>query len=168
MPSYPPLRNVEGAEYEQPIDQNTEGVAAKGFYPQGAATSGDETVGIERDGSGNLVLKDGTTGTKTLGQIAAASSGPSNYDFLLESDPDAVNNDYTITRTSGVVTKETWIRRADSKTMKTIDYTRSSGLLTEELIKLYASDGTTVVAQLRVTYTRSGGVVVSATRDREI
>ena len=67
MPSYPPLRNVEGEEFEQPINKNTEGLVAKGFYPQ-SSSSDDENVGLERDNSNNLVLKD-TTGTKTLSQL---------------------------------------------------------------------------------------------------
>lgn len=42
--------------YQQPVDANTEGVTAGGFYPQNA-TSNDATAGLERNAGGDLVLR---------------------------------------------------------------------------------------------------------------
>ena len=76
LPFYPPLRfdgNDDAAdEYPQPIKSNTEGLIAYGFYPQGS-TGSDNSVGIERDGSGDLVLKDQYTSV-VLSQLSKNSS----------------------------------------------------------------------------------------------
>jgi hypothetical protein len=62
-----PLKDTpEG--YEEPIAV-TDGLAAGGFYPQNATS--DTAVGIERDGSGNLVLKD-ITGTFVLDDLGGS------------------------------------------------------------------------------------------------
>lgn len=72
MPVVPPLKDTaEG--YEAPVDPTTDGLAAQGFYPQVSSTP-DATVGIERDGSGNLILKDPNAGSKTLSSLSAASA----------------------------------------------------------------------------------------------
>jgi hypothetical protein len=94
--------------------------------------------------------------------------GVSEYDFLLDCEPDSVTNTNTLTRTLGSVTKETWVNTATTKIIKTIDYTRSAGVVTVELVKVFAADGTTVVAQKTINYTRSGGNVTSIATTRNI
>jgi len=155
MASFPPLRNVDGQEFEQPIDKNTEGLVAKGFYPQNSS-SNDEAAGIERDANGYLIL---------------IGKGPANQklvDWLLSNEPHHTNITYIITRSSGVVTKEEWKTTSGSVLLKSIDYTRSSGLLATEVVKVFAPDGTTVVAQQTTTYSRSGGNVTGATTVRDV
>lgn len=158
-----PLKNNEVEEYEEPLDPNVDEVAGHGFFPQNT-TSFDTAVGLERDASGNLTLKDGFAGTKTLSSLV----GVSNYDFLLDCEPDAVDTDYAITRTLGKVSSESWTNSATSALIKTIDYTRTLGLVTTEVRKVYDPTGVTVVAQLTVVYTRSLGQVVSAVYTRDI
>jgi len=158
-----PEKNDEDGQFEEPIDVHADGLAANGFYPQNA-TSNDMAAGMERDSSGNLILKDSISGSKALS--ALISSDP--YNFLLDCEPDSVGVTYSITRSSGLVTKETWTNTSTSKDIKTIDYTRSSGLLATEVVKVFDSDGTTVVAQKTVTYSRSGSLVSGATITRDV
>lgn len=87
-------------------------------------------------------------------------------DDILSRDPTEDTTDYTVIRTGSVVTKEEWKRNIDSSLFKSIDYTRSGGVLTQEDIKVFASDGTTVQAHLRKTYTRTGGVLTGITITR--
>lgn len=148
-------------EYPEPIDAANDGLASAGFYPQTGAGF-DQNAGVERDGSGNLILKDSLAGTKTLSSFALL------YDFLLDCPPDSVGVTYALTRTSGLVSKETWTNTSTTKTIKTIDYTRSSGLVTVMVTKVFASNGTTVVAQTTETLTRSSGVVTGSTKTRDV
>lgn len=150
-------------EYPEPINTANDGLAAAGFYPQTGAGF-DQNAGIERDGSGNLILKDTLAGTKTLSSLLGAPL----YDFLLDCPPDDVGITYVLTRTSGLVSKETWTNTSTSKTVKTIDYTRSSGLVTVMVTKIFASNGTTVVAQTTETLSRTSGVVTGSTKTRDV
>lgn len=74
MAIYAPQINVVNEEYDQPLNPNADGLSANGFYPQNASSS-DTTAGVERDVSGNLVLKDTANGSKTLTQILSAGTG---------------------------------------------------------------------------------------------
>lgn len=161
-----PLKNNEVEEFEEPLDPHVDEVAGHGFFPQNS-TSMDLAVGLERDASGNLTLKDGFAGTVTLSSLIGGS-GVSNYDFLLDNEPDAVGTDYAITRSLGKVSQESWTNTSTSALIKTIDYTRTLGLVTTEVRKVYDSLGTTVVAQLTVVYTRSLGHMASAVYTRDI
>lgn len=58
--------------YESEIDTNDDGLAAAGFYPQEGVTN-DLLVGIERDSSGNLVLKDVVVGSVVLQSLSGGS-----------------------------------------------------------------------------------------------
>ena len=75
MPLIEPLKDTtEG--YEEPVDSEVDGLAARGFFPQNGATP-NEDAGVEKDGSGHLTFKDAITGTKTLAQLAASGTGVS-------------------------------------------------------------------------------------------
>jgi hypothetical protein len=50
----------------------TEGIAAAGFYPQNNPTA-DAAAGIERDATGNLLLKDANAGSHTLASLLGTS-----------------------------------------------------------------------------------------------
>jgi hypothetical protein len=125
-------------------------------YPAGATTVGVATTGFVHPGT-----------AATVAQLLLAVDTGSNYDLLLENEPPAPTNNYAATRSGGVVTTETWTRNGGNK-QKDIVYTRAGGVVTQELRKVYATDGTTILAQETVVYTRSGGVVVSATRTRNV
>lgn len=93
---------------------------------------------------------------------------PSEIDFLLDCDPDAVNNTNTITRLSGKTVNETWVNNLTLTTIKTSDYTRTLGKLTTELVKIYAVNGITVIGQKTVTYTRVADKVTTIVTTRDI
>jgi hypothetical protein len=163
------IPEVDSAEgYEEPINVHTDGLGAAGFFPQHPTIDPhDLSVGIERDALNNLVLKDSVTGSKTLAQLTG-SSGVSTYDFLLDCEPPSVGTVYAVVRTAGKVSSESWINVATSHYVKTIDYTRVGGLVSSEVRKVFAPDGVTVVAQLTVVYTRTGGRVTGADYTRDI
>lgn len=87
------------------------------------------------------------------------SNAPTNYDFFLDNEPDQSNHSYAVSRDqSGRVIKETWIDSSSSKIFKTIDYTRGADhKVQSEVRRIFAPDGSTVVAQLTESYTRAQG-----------
>lgn len=105
---------------------------------------------------------------KDLDTAIEYSGGVSNYDFLLDCEPNSVDNSYSLTRVGGKVTQESWTNIATSKLIKTIDYYRTNGRVSSEVRKIYDPTGTIVVAQLTVTYTRLCTRVISATYSRDI
>lgn len=126
------------------------------------AADGDPTVtGAMRFVSGAFRLRDsiGVFNPRTGINVGE------DLDFLLVSEPPEPGTDYAVTRSSGVVTFETWTRTGGNK-LKDIEYTRGSGVVTQEDRKIYASDGTTILAHLRVTYTRTSGQVTSGSYQR--
>ena len=155
MPLVRPLKNAEGGEYEEPVNPVDDGVAAKGFYPQNSSSI-DENAGIERDGSGYMQFKDPKSYTTKM------------VDWLLANEPNQSGITYELTRTGDLVDAERWEFTSSGLAIKTIDYTRTSGLLSQEVVKVYGSDGTTIVAQVTITYSRSGGVLTGSTRVRNV
>lgn len=89
-------------------------------------------------------------------------------DWLLENEPPRPDTTYSITRVMGQVTQEKWDRTATAKTIKTIDYTYLSGKVNTEDRKVYAVDGLTVEAELLITYSYLGALVIGATRVRVV
>ena len=99
--------------------------------------------------------------------LTAAVNYAAQYDFLIDSDPNSTALTYAVTRTAGVITRETW-SNAGPVLVKSIDYTYSDGTCTQEVRKVFAADGTTIVAQVTVVYTYSGGLIASATSTRNV
>ncbi len=156
--------------FERELDRNTEALEARRYYVQNDV-SDDETVYVDRDASNNLILVDPLAGSKTLTQLSAASSGVTYSEFLLDNEPTAETGTtdctYTPTYTSGQLTKEEW-KRNDATLVKSIDYTYSSGKVSTEVRKVFASNGTTVVAQVTWSYTYTGALLSSATMNRDV
>lgn len=153
--------------YEQGLDHNADAPDVRGIYIQND-TSNDTSVLVSRDASNNLTFTDPVVGTtKTLSQLA----GLSYNEFLLDNEPTAETgaNDaqYSTTYTGTQLTKETW-KRNDNTNVKTIDYTFTSTKLTQEVRKVFATDGTTVVAQVTWTYTYAGSRLTSAVMTRDV
>lgn len=154
--------------YEQESDRNNDAIDVAGVYIQ-SATSNDASVLITRDASDNLTFTDPVLAlTKTLSQLAAA---PSYFEFLLDNEPiadtGATDSTYTTTVSGGKVTKETWVRN-DATNIKTIDYTYSGSKVSTEVRKVFAANGSTIVAQVTWSYTYSGSSVSSATMIRNV
>jgi hypothetical protein len=87
------------------------------------------------------------------------------YDFLLASNP-VINANYVVSYSGSLVINENWT--SASLLIKNIDYTYVGSLCSQEVIKVYASDGTTIVAQLTAAYTYTGGILTSAIYTRNI
>ncbi len=138
-----------------------DGCVIKVFASDGMTVTDQITVAFTRSG-GQVVS------ATRVRDLTSTSTASFDLDLLLAAEPPAPTSDYTITRSSGVVTQESWARNSDASLLKTIDYTRSSGVVTEEVRKVFDTDGTTILAQLTVDYTRSSGVIVSATYTRDI
>lgn len=160
-----------GEGYETEFNKNADALDVRGVFVQNDS-SDDTNVLITRDASNNLTFTDPVLGTtKTLTQLAAASSGVSYDEFLLNNEPTAETGatdcTYTPTISGGKVTKETWTRN-DTTKVKTIDYTYSGSKVSTEVRKVYASNGTTVTAQVTWTYSYSGNTVSSATMTRDV
>jgi hypothetical protein len=157
--------------YEEGSNRNADAPDVRGVYIQNDS-SNDTTVVVTRDASNNLAFTDAITGTKTLAQLAAASSGVSYFDFLLNQSPlldTGAGNDatYTPTYTSGRITAEAW-KRVDNTTIKTIVYTYTGTKVSTEVRKVFALDGTTIVAQITWTYVYTGAALSSATMIRNV
>lgn len=88
-------------------------------------------------------------------------------DFLLENEPPTPTNNYSNTQTGSKVTQEKW-ERGDTTKIKTIDYTYSGSRISQEVRKVYATDGSTILAQLTVVYSFTGAALTSATRTRDV
>lgn len=132
------------------------------IYPVGAGRVGFDPAGLMNVTSTNV------QGALSDLDGAITAGGVTENDFLLEVDPPAPTNDYSNTVVGGKVTVETWKRNFDSSNLKTIDYTYSGILLSQEVRKVYAANGITITAQLTIVYTYSGSRVVSATVTRNI
>lgn len=120
-------------------------------------------------------------GAKTVGidttTLAFSSSIPSDvmsyvkedtYQRLLEDDPAGIGVNENITYAGSRVTSETWKRASDNSLLKNIDYTYTGSRVTQEVRKVYAEDGTRVVAQKTVVYTYSGNSAITVSSSRDI
>lgn len=89
-------------------------------------------------------------------------------DLLLVESPTAPDCNYTNARDlSNRVVQETWTRTLLATTIKTVDYTYSFGRVATEVTKVFALDGSTILAQTTSTYSYTGGFVtgIATTRD---
>jgi hypothetical protein len=147
------------------LDRNEDYVDCHGVALQ-SHTSDDEVVTVDRDAFDNLVFADPVAGRYRLIDLLPGS----NYDFLLDCEPDAINNLYANVRVHNRVMRETWTNTFTTKLIKSIDYTRGycGHLVLQEIRKIYAPDGLTIVAQLTVVYTRTAGRITSAVVTRDI
>lgn len=162
--------SADDVDYFDTISAQEDAIECAGIYLQDASNR-DETVWIERNGT-NLRFFDGANpGGYSLTALATGGSGLTYNEFLLDNEPTAETGatDCTYTPTySGInVTKEEW-KRNDTTLVKSIDYTYSGINVTTEVRKVFATDGTTIVAQVTWTYSYSGITVTSATMVRNV
>lgn len=161
-----PLKNNEVEEYEEPIDAAVDGLTARGFYPHRVGTP-NENIGIERDSSGNLVLKDEVAGSKTLTDLLSGTV-PS-HDLLptLVHEVNATTFD-EVAYTNGLITRFTTWTSSD-KTQKVVEVlvgyvsTRISSVVS----KRYDASGG-LVQQMTEVIGWTGGWITSITRTRDL
>jgi len=77
-------------------------------------------------------------------------------EMLLVTEPTTPNNTYSNTPSGLFITQEKWVRTSDSSNLKTIDYTFTGSQLTTEVRKVFDTDGTTILAQMTLTYSYTG------------
>jgi len=88
---------------------------------------------------------------------------------LLDNEPVGTGITYTVTRVGSSVSQEKWANTGSALTIKTIDYTYTSGKVTTEVRKVFSpADGTTVIAQATLTYSYSGSNVTGAVIVRNV
>ena len=165
-----PLKDSDEG-YEEPIDPAVDGLSAGGFYPQNA-TSGDQAAGVERDISGNLIFKDGVTGTRTLAQVAS-STGITEaahktllqlIHFIDEGPAEGFTTGAIKTITGTVFPSQVLWKRSDNTKLVEKSLTWTGAFPTTIQWKIYDTDGTTVLATVTDTITYSGPFETGRTR----
>lgn len=172
-----PLKDDGNEGYEEPIDPHADGLSANGFFPQNA-TSNDQVAGVERDSSGNLILKDGVTGTRTLAQVAGGTGVTESAHKTLRQLIHLAEEggpfegfasgafQETLPASDPFPTSIIWWTSA-AKTAKiveeTITYNANKTINTDQW-KVYDVDGSTVLATVTDTITYSGVFELSRTR----
>jgi len=106
--------------------------------------------------------------TTTTATILQNAFGSIDLNHALVATPTDRAITFAATRTSGQVSRETWTYTATSLLLKSIDYTRVGGLVTSFVTKIFAADGTTIIAQTTDIIARTGGVVTSGTTVRNV
>ncbi len=94
------------------------------------------------------------------------------FELLLTAEPEQASHTYTPTYVTGKVTKEEWAStEIGTPLVKSIDYTYDgiTGRISQEVRKVFGSDGTTVEAQVTVTYSYNlAGQVTGESHTRDI
>jgi hypothetical protein len=137
------------------VFQKVRGTTAS-LFALGAAI--DQLIFMDRSGNDLRLADKKNTVPATLTDLIG----------LLETEPANPGSTYSVTRVGGVVTQEKWVRTADGSNLKTLDYTYTSGKLTTEVRKVYATDGVTIIAQVTMTYTYSGSLVIGIATVRNV
>lgn len=98
-------------------------------------------------------------------------SGLTYAEFLLDNEPTAETGatdcTYIPAYTANKITKEEW-KRNDTTLIKSIDYSYTSGKVTQEVRKVFAANGTTIVAQVTWAYSYTGMDLTSAAMTRDV
>ena len=114
--------------------------------------------------TGDVTVLDGLVAAHGGLALYDAERANTYLDFLLENDPPSPATVYSYTVAGGQVTQEKWLR-GDTSKLKTIDYTYSGGKVATEDRKVYATNGTLVLAQKTGIYTwLSGQASIAWTR----
>lgn len=158
--------------YEQVIDLHADGVGAAGFYPQINTTS-DLLVGLERDASNNLLLKDPVAGPHTLSSLLTGGSGITEAQhkallqlihFIDEGPAEGFTTGATKTVIGGVFPSSIVWKRADVTKLVEQNITWSAAKPITIEWKMYAADGATVLATITDTLSYSGAFETGRTR----
>jgi hypothetical protein len=158
--------------YEQEVDTHADGLAAGGFYPQINATS-DLLVGLERDASNNLLLKDPVAGPHTLSSLLTGGSGITAAQhktllqlihFIDEGPAEGFTTGATKTVSGGIFPTQILWKRADATKLVEQNITWAAAKPTTVQWKMYDVDGATVLATITDTISYSGAFETGRTR----
>lgn len=124
----------------------------------GSITVEDEGVSQGTATTFNFVGS-GVTASVSAGEatitVSGGGGGVTEMERLLGGGEPIIGSLYDATKSGSTVTQERWRRSSDSSNLKTIDYTYSSGRISTEVVKVYDTDGTTVLGQTTETYSWS-------------
>jgi hypothetical protein len=130
-------------------------------------------IGLDPVLVGEITLNAGAIKARdVLGTFNLRSgTGLTYIEFLLDCDPidetGATDSSYTATYSGNYISLEEW-KRNDTTLLKSIAYTYTGNKLTTEVRKVFAADGTTIVAQVTWSYTYTGNKLTSASMIRNV
>lgn len=158
----PPLKDNPTEGYEEDFNPNSDAVDVRGVVLQNDS-SDDQTVQITRDSSNNLELKDPTAGTKLLKDLPTLAEHQALRQLIHFIDNGPTNGFASgafrenLPSADPFVTSVTWWTTS-GKTHKIVEklITYTGVLATQVQWKMYASDGSTVLATITDAITYSG------------
>jgi len=155
-----------------PIDPFEDVIEAAGYEVQEPDGSVRDNVVMISRSSSKMTFKDTENPTPvTLTDLLVGSGGLTYTEFLLDSEPTketgATDCTYTPTYATGKITKEEWFRN-DATLIKSIDYTYASGKVSTEVRKVFAANGTAILAQVTWSYSYTGNNLILATMTRDV
>jgi len=130
-------------------------------------------IGLDPVLVGEITLNAGAIKARdVLGTFNLRSgTGLTYIEFLLDCEPidetGATDSDYTAAYSGNYISLEEW-KRNDTTLLKSIDYTYTGNKLSTEVRKVFAADGTTIVAQVTWSYTYTGNKLTSAAMIRDV
>jgi len=163
-----------GPGIQYPIDPFEDVIEAAGFEvqePFDPTRTRDNDVMISRS-SGEMTFKDRVVSTPvTLSALVGGTGFLTYTEFLLDNEPTAETGatdcTYTPTYTTGQITLEEWFRN-DATLIKSIAYSYTGGRVSQEVRKVFAANGTTILAQVTWSYSYTGMNLTSATMTRDV
>ena len=126
----------------------------------------DETTVLWRDDA-DMKFKDGNNPLGyTLTQLALNTSDLIN--LYLACEPPTPSTDYTNTYTGSRVDQEQWKRHSDASLLKQVDYTYTGARVTQEVRKVFAANGVTVLGQITIVYSYTGQKLTGEAITRDV
>jgi hypothetical protein len=158
-----------GPDIADPINPFEDVIEAAGYEVQEPDSSTRDNVVLISRSLGKMTFKDTENTTPvTLTDLLSGAGGLSYVEFLLDNDPIRTGESaYAVTYTNNNPIKEEW-RRGDATLVKSVDYTYVNSRCTQEVVKVFALNGTTILAQVTWSYTYSGGKIVSGSMTRDV
>ncbi len=159
---------VAGTVTVDDVGQATGGDLSRALYDEQVVAMGEIPDPPPKGGSVSTKKALARNSNHTAAALASYLNVSLGSELLLIGEPTAVNTTYSNTLSGSLPTQEVWRRTADSTLIKTIDYTYNTGKLATEVRKVYAADGTTIIAQLSFTYSYTGSNITGKVITRDI
>ncbi len=132
------------------------------------ATSTGGSINFQYAAGASKIGNDPTNFTRSASTVLSSVLQNIDYSVTLEDEPNLVGTTYTPTYSGSKITKEVWSKTSGGLSIKEIDYTYSGSKVSTEVTKVFAANGSTVVAQTTITYNYSGSTVTSETKTRDV
>jgi len=155
----------ENDEFPTSLDPQEDHVECAGIVLDDPGLIDESTV-IWRDINDMRFKDTNNPGGYTLTQLALNTSDLIN--LYLECEPPTPSTDYSNTYTGNRVDQEQWKRHSDGSLLKQIDYTYTGVRVTQEVRKVFAADGITVLGQLTIDYVYTGQKLTGETITRNV